>query len=199
MERFSKLYNEVNEFCKICYAFKANLDKNKLSSLNLPEEKYDYLIECGGKLIGSGGSRHTFAISSKRAIKINKWPNSETNQNSFEYETLIEYNSNLLPKAYEHASDFSWIEVELCRPLKSKSEFLQLTGIKYNDFQDIIFDQYDKKIYLEDVENKFIQELNDLYLDSNIDLIEIAKLQNLGINSSGKIVILDVGMIYQTN
>lgn len=123
--------------------FRKQLDKKILSSLKIEGEKENYLLSLGYRQIGTGGSRNVFLVSSKKVIKIADDPFG-ISQNKLEFETLASGRSNFLPKVYDHAPDFRWIEVETVRQLSSLKELCRLLNITYgnNDYLYIFYDDY---------------------------------------------------------
>ena len=213
------LLNSSNIFLKKCIAFKANLDKKFLSSLNNPNHAFTYLRSTGAVLIGGGinsegftsSSRFAFAINSKKAIKLSK-SFAYAAQNKNEFKILTNYKSPLLPKIYDADPYFKWIEVELVRPLKSRAEFLQRVGFSMKSLMMFIckcmnrspnyylnyYEDNDPEKYEqhEDIsETEFAKNLFDLYKQTNLNLVEFTDHENLGINSEGNIVLLDLGVI----
>ena len=224
------LYLAASEFYKTCGQ---KLDKRHLESFGEDyESKLKYLKDLGLTEIGfgQGSSRVTYVLNSRKALKVQY--NDFSNQNETEYETLSELNSQILPKVYDKADDYSWIEVELVRPLKSIEEFEQLSGINYADYYLItsrarnlntLFEyiefkisqfekndplaifyllggEYNEKDY-ENVKNRwvryrdnfFLKELNKLLQETTLRVNEFYNIENLGKNSDGQLVLLDLG------
>lgn len=168
--------------------------------------------------IGMGGSRNTYVLSSKKALKVAKNERGE-NGNKNEFEILTRYQSIFLPKAFNRAKDYSWIIVELVRPIANLSEILQMTGIDGDLFQLLVNErEYSssfeeailKEIKIEtfqDLKNSserisnlesyinhpFFKELDKIIDELNLDVGELSMEQNLGKSASGHLVLLDIG------
>jgi hypothetical protein len=111
----------------------AGIDKKLFNSLYTVNDKIDYLIYHGFKLLGKGSGRTTWALSSKRALKV-ALNNAGKAQNQLEFELLSSNNSEYLPKVYDISKDASWIEVELVRQLTNVKELEDILGVPISDF-----------------------------------------------------------------
>lgn len=136
--------------------------------------------------IGKGGSRNTYALSTRKALKVAKDHRGlEGNKNEFEF--LSNNQSLLLPKAYDHAEDYSWIIVELVRPISSSDEISELIGINGK----LLLDLMDYRHLKPSFDELLISKIHDLkkmigasskntaYNFANKYLIQIKELQNL--------------------
>lgn len=127
--------------------FKKQMDKKYLNSMHYIEEIRSYLLSLGYRIIGIGGGnedggklgdgREVYLISSKKVLKVAA-TDFGFSQNEVEYNALHGNSSNFLPKAYDKAPDYRWIEVEVIRQLKSWEEFAALAGIGKHEFMDIL-------------------------------------------------------------
>jgi hypothetical protein len=182
ISKLSKLFLKLSKF--------KHFDKNHLNSLETLKEKYEYLNNLF-PIIGKS-HRIVFAISPKKAIKLVNFVNPNISKVGFQQNKMEAYNltraqSLYLPKIYDHSNDYSWIEVELVRPLRNRNEFFELTNMRFDHFCDLI---KNNSIFSD---NKIIQEILDLCFKLQLDPFEFCYLENLGKSSSGNIVLLDAG------
>jgi hypothetical protein len=104
-----------------------------LDNLKTLKEKNEYLSKFF-QVIGKGQSgRKVFLKNSKKAIKL-AYNKNGIKQNKIESEILQNNNSIWLPKFYQSVIDYSWIEVELVRPLKGSYEIEELINVNGQDF-----------------------------------------------------------------
>jgi len=155
------ILNLSTSFTKTALSF----DKNYFNSLPpFSDERNSYLSFF--KKIGIGSTRETYALSSKKALKvaIDKY-GLEENRN--EYNILSTIKSKFLPKFFDSSKDYSWIEVELVRTLSDRNEIEELIGV---NGKDLIFIMGARKRYnsLQDLLNHVIRftidELNSIKL-----------------------------------
>jgi hypothetical protein len=238
----------ISKLSSIFYAyaggkqFRKQFDKTYLNTLEFKDQK-SYLEHLGYKLIGRSG-RLVYLISSKKVLKLAPTFNDfSVRQNQLEYEVLAGKNSDFLPKVYDRAPDYRWIEVGLVRPLKSYAELSRLFGgVPFNDYtyiltysalslQDIVKmkimdidrlkkdieslsgeDQaYRNELYEESeqeeiarfeaeirkwenyLHNPVLVEMMDDIHTYGIPTRDLDRLDNLGVNTDGHLVFLDVG------
>lgn len=98
-------------------------------------ERHKYLSKL--QKIGEGTTRSTYILSPKKAIKVAD-DIYGIEQNKIEYRILSSLSSDLLPKVYDRSDNYSWIIVELVRPLYNEDEIKNLTGIDGEDFLTIM-------------------------------------------------------------
>lgn len=179
------------------------LENEELDNALISKERLDYLSQL--PKVNSGGDRTAYILSSKKALKIAR-NMSGVDQNEVEFFVLNKYRSNLLPKVFSAAKDYSWIVVELVRPLKNKKEIEELTGIDGEDFIWILserqyYDSIEKVIKDNDglsdsyLKNPILKEIDDLINQGNLNPWELSCTFNLGKSASGHLVLLDVGRI----
>jgi hypothetical protein len=173
------------QFCKIADHF----DLEEFSSLptgietgKLSPERHAMLSQL--PISGIGGSRNTYVLSSKKAIKVAK-NGRGLEGNKIEFENLKKYDSVWLPKVFNRANDYSWIEVEFVRPLNDKKEITNLTGIDGDWFIIIMMTRNREKSMNEAIdflirrnEKHLIKIPNSPYLKANDKIIAISLLLN---------------------
>jgi hypothetical protein len=105
--------------------------------------------------------------------------------NKIEFENLKKYNSVWLPKVFNRANDYSWIEVEFVRPLNDKREITNLTGVDGDWFIIIMMTRNREKSMNEAIdflikrnEKHLIKIPNSSYLKANDKIIAISLLLN---------------------
>lgn len=185
---------KIAEYYKLCLAEKFSIkqleaepgfsSKIRYCNINLP-------------LVGKGGSRNAYRLSSKKALKIAK-ESTGIVQNENEFLTLTYIKSKILPKIYNAGKDFSWMEVELVRPIYSWLEFEQLSGIESEEFVYMmtkwkVYDFPKNELQRKYAGNEFLQELSKLVARTDQDTKEFLTRGNFGKNSDGRLVILDLG------
>lgn len=208
------------QFCKIADHF----DLEEFSSLptgietgRLSPERHTMLSQL--QISGIGGSRNTYVLNSRKALKVAK-NRRGLEGNEIEFENL-KNNSVWLPKVYNRADDFSWIVVELVRPLLNFSEIEGLIGIDgelfdylmgdrdyYSSFQSLIesilfdlkendndskYSRFDPNALKACLDNKFLMELDKLINRFSLSSVEFTDIDNLGKSVSGHLVLLDIG------
>jgi hypothetical protein len=115
--RLSKNYH------KLVLAYGGHIDKLEFNKMRNIDERRDYLLSKGYHLIGSGSSRDVFLENSKKVIKL-AVDIGGVAQTQAEYTILASNKNPLLPKLYDCAPDYSWIEIEYCKTFDS-SELMQ--------------------------------------------------------------------------
>lgn len=188
----------ATHYNKVCLAAQFNFDELDAEPTLFSKMQYcNYHLS----LIGKGGSRLAYRLSSKKALKIATQSNGR-GQNQTEVDILTSAHSKLLPKFYRAAPDCSWIEVELVRPIYGWAEFEELSGMDPQDFVNIVRawrspETEEKKIKYAD--NDFFQEFTKLIDVVGVDEKELLTKQNFGKNSDGQLVVLDVGFFINTD
>lgn len=210
------------QFCKIAKYF----DLEEFGSLptgiengRLSPQRHEMLSQL--PISGIGGSRNTYILNSKKALKVAKTPRG-LEGNKIEFENLKKYDSVWLPKVFDRANDYSWIEVEYAAPLKDQSEienlinidsdlFLSLVSIRHyvKSFNEAIKSKIEmlriqeKSTFksndflvnklLEYIDNHYFAELDEIIKTMKLDSTEFREIENLGRSASGHLVLLDIG------
>lgn len=208
----------------------ANLNKQKFNALRSPNDRMLFLGEIGAEYLGHGSSRAAYIVSSKKALKLSLSP-AGTAQNKQEYNFLKENQGPYFPKVYDCAPDYTWIEVELVRPITEGQfqSYFQLTPEAANKLANDVqhsgansfhyYYGYKMDLVTKTFEalaesgadqsaidelNETVEELEktpenvcefiDYCLDKDLILTEVFRVDNLGMNSSRELVILDLGL-----
>lgn len=199
------------QFRKIAYHF----DLEEFSSLptgiengRLSPQRHTMLSQL--PISGIGGSRNVYILNSKKALKVAKNIRG-LEGNKIEFENLKKYDSVWLPKVFDRANDYSWIEVEYVTPLDGFYEIDNLIGIDHNiflalllerdytsNFDDAIINAIadsnaDNSEYKKYIGNNYLKDLDRLIDKMSLDQIEFRDVGNLGKSASGHLVLLDIG------
>ena len=199
------------QFCKIARHF----DLKEFSSLptgiengRLSPQRHAMLSRL--PISGIGGSRNTYILNSKKALKVAKNIRG-LEGNEIEFNNLKKYDSVWLPKVFDRAEDYSWIEVEKVQPLKNFYEIDDLIKINHNIFLALLLERdytlsfndaiasaitdsnADNFEYTKYIDNPYLKELDKLIDEMNLDQVEFRDIENLGKSASDHLVLLDVG------
>ncbi len=119
---------------------KIKFNPQELTHFPSLEEKEDFLNKVIRlQFLGAGSSRRVYRLDSKRVIKLAKG-RSGIAQNQVEIEASQELGF-IVAKVFDYdKKEMSWVISELVRPLKSKEEFYELTGIIFDDFEGFIYE-----------------------------------------------------------
>lgn len=214
----TSLYSLSNIFYKISKRFQIN--KAILNSLPSFAKKEKYLQEeLGLEYMGEGSSRAVYLVNQAKVIKIAKNQAGQA-QNRVEFDNIQKYGTSILPRFYDMAPDYSWIEVELVRPA-TKTQFNLATGIPFVIWENILaylerlrsldmisnFDSvydllldyaqnYNEKLIdsLISIQNSQISQIIQMIVDGSIKAGDLGFLNHYGIAADGRLVILDVGL-----
>lgn len=210
--RLSREFIKKAEFDKWYFDQLPIFNTNEYGWKSISDERKKYLENY--RLVGRGSGRFVYEISPTSALKIAK-DRAGIIQNKIEFSILKRGAfSNALPKVFDRAEDFSWIEVELATPLKDFSEVEQMTKISTQDFEGLISlvknhnsfkelithllktTKNDKlfKRYRKYLNNSFLEKVDEISKLFNLYPSEVAKRSSLGKSASGNIVFLDVGI-----
>lgn len=174
-EQFRKIINpfDIREFDSL-----PSFDPTRNVGISKEREKLLEQI----LFIGKGGSRNTYALSTRKALKVAK-DYRGLDGNRVEFESSLKYNSIWLPKVFRKAEDYSWIEVELVRPLNDKNEINDLIGIDGWWFNFILMTRNQEKSFIESIdflikrnEKSFIKNPSSVYKKHNDKIAEISLL-----------------------
>lgn len=210
--RLSREFIKNAEFDKWYFDQLSVFNTNEYGWKSISDERKKYLENY--RLAGRGSGRFVYEISPTSALKIAK-DRLGIIQNKIEFSVLKRGAfSNALPKVFDRAEDFSWIEVELATPLKDFSEVEQMTKISSQDYEGLISlvknhnsfkelithllktTKSDKlfKRYRKYLNNPFLEKVDEISKLFNLYPSEVAKRSSLGKSASGNIVFLDVGI-----
>lgn len=214
----TSLYSLSNIFYKISKRFQIN--KAILNSLPSFAKREKYLQEeLGLEYMGEGSARAVYLVNQAKVIKLAKNQAGQA-QNRVEFDNLQKYGTSILPKFYDMAPDYSWIEVELVRPA-TKTQFNLATGIPFAIWQNIllhlkrlqsldmldnfgsIYDflldyaqNYNEELIdsLKHMANSQISQIIQMIVDGATHAGDLFLLDHYGIAADGRLVILDVGL-----
>ena len=108
-------------------------------------DKYEYCCKYLGEPIGEGSSRSVFQIDDDRVLKLSIDDPNGKRQNKLEWDVIAgKRQSDLFPKGFYAAKNYSWIIVEYVIPLltdgedeeSAKKSFLKLSGVPFDTFCD---------------------------------------------------------------
>jgi hypothetical protein len=166
-------------------------DIEQFRQLNTIQEMMQY-VKQNAKRIGMGAARDAWDTGLGYVIKIGPDANACA-QNKKEVRVYEKSLSRLLPKVYEHATDFKWVASEIVKPLKSIFE-VNAAIIINTDW--MIEDLSDLQIQIRNnrtpTECEWFNDLVRLVKSQDIEVKELHK-GNWGINDNGTLVILDTG------
>jgi len=168
---------------------KFNMDQFR--QLNTIQEMTAYLKQNAIR-IGMGAARDAWDTGLGYVIKIGPDANARV-QNKKEVKVYEKSLSRLLPKVYEHATDFKWVATETVRPLKSKDEvdaaIITETDWMIEDLSDLQIQLRNNKM---PTKCEWFNDLVHLVKSQDITVKELHQ-GNWGINPGGTLVILDTG------
>lgn len=210
--RLSREFIKNAEFDKWHFDQLPVFNTHKYGWKSVSDERNKYLENY--RFINKGSGRFVYEISPTTALKVAK-DRIGIIQNKIEFSVLKRGAfSDSLPKVFDRADDYSWIEVELAMPLKNLDEIEQMTKIDRQDFDVLISLVKNHNSFKELIQHllkttgnhrlleRYSRYLNNSFLD-NVDEIsklfnlypsEVAKRSSLGKSASGNIVFLDVGI-----
>lgn len=210
--RLSREFIKNAEFDKWHFDQLPLFSTHKYDWKDISDERKKYLENY--RFVGRGSGRFVYEISPISALKVAK-DRLGIVQNKIEFSILKRGEfSDALPKVFDRADDYSWIEVELATPLKNFNEVEQMTKINsqdfenlislvknHNSFQDLIKhllrttkDEKLFKRYRKYLNNPFLEKVDEISRLFNLYPSEVAKRSSLGKSASGNIVFLDVGI-----
>ena len=112
-------------------------DLKEFKALKSSEEMIDYASNYL-EFLGEGRARSVFVLNSKKVLKIAMNKNGIA-QNSKEF---IVYSgvgdTGIVTKIYDSDMMGRWIIAELARPLTSRKEFKESTGLDWDEFAELL-------------------------------------------------------------
>ncbi|MCD8206940.1 MAG: hypothetical protein LUD72_03285 [Bacteroidales bacterium] len=174
---------------------------DKLSQIPTFEDRYNFCLKAYGEPIGKGSAREVFQITDDKVLKL-ATNNDGLGQNLRESDY---YNSvfDIFPLVYDADGNGKWIISEYVLPA-TEEDFKRCFGFDFEKFRYFIWACYaaseDAISPMKPSErNWLIEENNDLGLidwyiqEENPPMTDLMKMDNYGLNSKGKIVLLDSG------
>lgn len=112
-------------------------DLNTFKKIQDEGDRFAYALE-NLKLLGEGGSRTVFLLSSRFALKVAQSDRGKS-QNATEAAISADPKfGQVIARVHQHAPDFSWAVSDLVRPLQSEEEFRNTFGMDFDDFVEAI-------------------------------------------------------------
>jgi len=108
-------------------------DLNAFKKIQDEGDRFAYALE-NLELLGEGGSRTVFLLSSRFALKVAQNDRGKS-QNATEAAISADPKfGQVIARVRQHAPDFSWAVSDLVRPLTSEAEFKNVFGMPFEEF-----------------------------------------------------------------
>jgi tRNA A-37 threonylcarbamoyl transferase component Bud32 len=166
-----------------------------------PKEQYIFLQKLPSRKMGSGTARFVTNIGNGKVIKF-AMNNAGLMQNKEEVKIFKknEEFSHLVPAVYDYDPRFQWVLSEIVNPLpnnegKAMNLFYDKTGIDYDVFIDNLEYVMETGELLDDSLDNSVFFVDIVRFAKKTGLItgDITPLEHWGINSDGRLVLLDYG------
>lgn len=144
--------------------------------------------------LGTGSSRTTFLLSSKRVLKVAR-NDAGIAQNNVEIAVATDpKTSEFVTQIYQSADDGMWIVSDVVRAM-SINEFNTMIGCKPSDVLRFLrsVKAHGLKKMIDYAPSKFAIKLAHMMIDSGLEYIDLITNNHWGFTADGKAVILDYG------
>lgn len=164
-----------------------------------------YMYENNCEYIASGTARSVYKLNDDKVLKIAKNKKGIA-QNNVEADWALR-NYGIIADWYDISDNGIWIESEFCKKAK-KSDFYEITGLKFDWFQEAVRynyfhlhpcryfgvskpEGYDEEIEKED---SFLVNIESYMADFDVPFGDICRISSYGINHNNEIVLVDYGL-----
>lgn len=188
-----------NKVARQAHIMGGSVASDRHPRVDLNDRFDDLLRRSGIKKIGEGGTRDVYLVETGEyepfVLKHEISFSGKVKQNRHEVECYeASQGVALVPRLYDWAPGFEWIEIEYLRPITER-EFKSLTGMKWGDFTEALYQNNWIRDNLDaaGLPKRLESQINAVLSACSIDLGELDMLDHWGANSKGQLKIRDLG------